>query len=328
MKQLNGLHHVTAITSSAENIYKFYTYILGMRLVKKNINQDDIHTYHLYFADDRGNPGTNMTFFDFPNISKSQRGTNELSRTSFRVASDEALTYWEKRLSHYEVIFETGLSYFGKKAILFEDFDGQRYAIISDEKNEGILAGEPWHKGPVPDAYAIIGLGPVFIDVSDLSLTHLVLTSVFGMRLTAKEALLSLYEMGDGGNGGSIIVRENRDALDAVSGYGGVHHVAFRVDAKEDLMKWYRELSEMGIASSGYVERFYFGSLYIRILPNILFELATDGPGFIDDEETYDVLGEILTLPPHLRPKRSYIESQIRSFDTVRSNKVFEKEIF
>lgn len=328
MKQLNGLHHVTAITSSAENIYKFYTYILGMRLVKKNINQDDIHTYHLYFADDRGNPGTNMTFFDFPNISKSQRGTNELSRTSFRVASDEALTYWEKRLSHYEVIFETGLSYFGKKAILFEDFDGQRYAIISDEKNEGIPAGEPWHKGPVPDAYAIIGLGPVFIDVSDLSLTHLVLTSVFGMRLTAKEALLSLYEMGDGGNGGSIIVRENRGALDAVSGYGGVHHVAFRVDAKEDLIKWYRELSEMGIASSGYVERFYFGSLYIRILPNILFELATDGPGFIDDEETYDVLGEILTLPPHLRPKRSYIESQIRSFDTVRSNKVFEKEIF
>lgn len=328
MKQLNGLHHVTAITSSAENIYKFYTYILGMRLVKKNINQDDIHTYHLYFADDRGNPGTNMTFFDFPNISKSQRGTNELSRTSFRVASDEALTYWEKRLSHYEVIFETGLSYFGKKAILFEDFDGQRYAIISDEKNEGIPAGEPWHKGPVPDAYAIIGLGPVFIDVSDLSLTHLVLTSVFGMRLTAKEALLSLYEMGDGGNGGSIIVRENRAALDAVSGYGGVHHVAFRVDAKEDLIKWYRELSEMGIASSGYVERFYFGSLYIRILPNILFELATDGPGFIDDEETYDVLGEILTLPPHLRSKRSYIESQIRSFDTVRSNKVFEKEIF
>ncbi|CAH2760824.1 ring-cleaving dioxygenase [Erysipelothrix amsterdamensis] len=328
MKQLKGLHHVTAITSSAEEIYKFYTYILGMRLVKKNINQDDIHTYHLYFADDRGNPGTNMTFFDFPNITKSQRGTNELSRTSFRVASDEALVYWEKRFTHFEIPFESDHMFFGKKAITFEDFDGQRYALVSDENNVGVASGEPWHKGPIPDAYAITGLGPMFMDVSNVELTHQVLSTIFGMRKTMEENALTLYEMGDGGNGGSVIVRANREQSNAIQGFGGVHHVAFRVDEKEDLMKWYRGLSEMGIPSSGYVERFYFGSLYIRILPNILFEIATDGPGFIDDEETYEVLGEMLTLPPHLRPKRDYIESQIKNFDTVRSTREFKKEEF
>src|SRR5690554_3671221 len=133
MRNLKGIHHVTAITSSAENIYAFFTNILGMRLVKKTVNQDDIQTYHLFFADDMGNPGTDMTFFDFQGIQKAQRGTNEIARTGFRVASDEALKYWVKRFTHYQVKFEEIQTMFGRKTVFFEDFDEQQYALFSDE---------------------------------------------------------------------------------------------------------------------------------------------------------------------------------------------------
>src|SRR5690554_5725213 len=166
---LLGIHHVTAITSSAEKIYDFFTYVLGLRLVKKTINQDDIHTYHLFFADDLGNPGTDITFFDFQGIPKKREGVNEISRTGFRVPSDEALAYWVKRLDHYEVKRGEIQELFGKKVLFFEDFDEQKYAIFSDEHNQGVASGEPWKKGPVPNEYAITGLGPTFFRINDLN---------------------------------------------------------------------------------------------------------------------------------------------------------------
>ena len=133
LKQLKGIHHVTAITSSAKDIYKFYTNILGLRLVKKNVNQDDLKTYHLFFADDRGNPGTDMTFFDFKGISQAVHGNNEISETGFRVPNDKALEYWLKRLNHYNVTNEGISTLFGKNILRFRDFDDQRYVIFSDE---------------------------------------------------------------------------------------------------------------------------------------------------------------------------------------------------
>ena len=328
LQQLKGVHHVTAITSSAKDIYNFYTNVLGMRLVKKNVNQDDLTTYHLFFADDRGNPGTDMTFFDFKGIGAHQKGTNDISRTSFRVEDDQALDYWLKRFEHYKVNHDPIIEMFGHKVIYFEDFDKQQYAIFSDEKNIGIASGEPWHKGPVPDEYAITGLGPIFLKISMEERIDQALVGVMQMTQTKSEGVFKLYEMGEGGNGASVIVEVDKTSPQSFQGYGGVHHVAFRVEDKEHLDAWNNHFNRLGLLNSGFVDRFYFKSVYIRLYPNILFELATEGPGFIDDEEDYENLGEKLTLPLHLRHKREYIKTQLDDFDTVRSNKTFEKEYF
>ncbi|HHX07382.1 MAG TPA: ring-cleaving dioxygenase [Erysipelothrix sp.] len=327
-KPLKGIHHVTAITSSAPKIYDFYTNILGMRLVKKNVNQDDLATYHLFFADDRGNPGTDMTFFDFKGIGAHQKGTNDISRTSFRIPSDEAMNYWLQRFNHYQVNHQGIKEQFGRKVIYFEDFDKQQYALFSDENNEGIESGDPWYKGPVPNEFAITGLGPIFLRVQSLELMEEVLTKILGMTKKSNEAMFTLYEMGTGGNGASVIVEHNKIMPTARQGFGGVHHVAFRVENHEHLYEWIDYFNQRRLGNSGYVDRFYFASNYIRLYPNILFELATDGPGFIDDQESYEILGETLTLPPHLRHRREFVERHLPPFDTVRSTKTFEKEYF
>lgn len=326
IKPFKGIHHVTAITSSSPKIYDFYTNILGMRLVKKNVNQDDLSTYHLYFGDDRGNAGSAMTFFDFAGIPASVKGTNDISRASFRVPNNEALDYWVKRFDHYQVKHGGIIEQFNKKVIYFEDFDQQQYALFSDENNQGIGSGEPWYKGPVPNEYGITGLGPVYLRVSELQLMDQILSQLLQMRKVDTQDNFTLYEMGEGGNGASVIVEFDNQLPQAHQGYGGVHHVAFRVEDKAHLDQWKDFFNSLGLPNSGFVERFYFKSVYIRLYPNILFELATDGPGFIDDEEDYEILGETLTLPPHLRHRRDYIETQLPEFDTVRSNKVFEKE--
>ncbi len=323
-----GIHHVTAITSSAEKIYDFYTTIMGLRLVKKTVNQDDIHTYHLFFADDRGNAGTDITFFDFQGIPRHQRGTDDISRTGFRVPSDEAIAYWQKRLSHYGVKQEAVEELFGSKVLRFEDFDGQRYALFSDENDRGVAAGEPWHKGPVPDEYAIWGLGPIFFSVADPGMMDVALTRILQMRKVRAEGSFTLYEMGEGGNGASVIVEQAAGQKVARQGYGGVHHVAFRVKDRAELELWRALFDRVGLPNSGFVDRFYFKSVYIRLYPGILFELATDGPGFIDEDESYEILGETLDLPPHLKDRREYIEKTIRHFDTVRSTRTFPKEYF
>src|SRR5690606_16165327 len=150
MTTINGIHHITAITSSAEKIYDFFTFILGMRLVKKTVNQDDIQTYHLFFADDEGNAGTDMTFFDFKGISKAVHGTNEISRSGFRVSNNKALEYWIKRFDKYQIKHTDIKEMFGRKYIFFYDFDDQPYALFSDENLNGVKPGKPWKKGPVP----------------------------------------------------------------------------------------------------------------------------------------------------------------------------------
>lgn len=328
MRNLKGIHHVTAITSSAEQIYAFFTNILGMRLVKKTVNQDDIQTYHLFFADDKGNPGTDMTFFDFQGIQKAQRGTNEISRTGFRVPNDAALTYWVKRFSHYHVKFEKMQTIFGRKTVFFQDFDEQQYALFSDEGVDGVASGVPWEKGPIPNEFAITGLGPIFFRVKDASAMDQVLVDNMGMRKVDKSEEYHLFEMGEGGNGASVILEIDAHSPRGFQGYGGVHHVAFRIEDTAELQEWIRHLNTIGANHSGYVDRFYFRSLYTRLYPGILFEFATEGPGFIDDEESYETLGELLALPPKFRGQRALIESKVRQFDTTRSNKTFQKEYF
>ena len=325
MNQLKGIHHVTAITSSAEKNYEFFTYVLGMRLVKKTVNQDDIQTYHLFFADDIGSAGTDMSFFDFPGIPKGVHGTNEISKTSFRVPTDAALDYWVKRFDRLEVKHGGIKEQFGKKTLSFVDFDDQQYQLISDEFNKGVASGTPWKKGPVPLVHAITGLGPLFIRIANFDNFKEVLEKVFLFREIAQEGSFRLFEVGEGGNGATVIVEHNAVLPEARQGFGTVHHAAFRVEDRSALEEWIERMDSFGFPTSGYVNRHFFESLYSRVARQILFELATDGPGFMGDEP-YETLGEKLSLPPFLEPKRSAIEKLVRPIDTVRSTKEFIKE--
>lgn len=325
MKQLKGIHHVTAITSSAEKNYEFFTYVLGMRLVKKTVNQDDIQTYHLFFADDKGSAGTDMTFFDFPNIPKGVHGTNEIAKTSFRVPTDAALDYWVKRFDRLGVTHTGIKEQFGKKTLSFIDFDDQQYQLISDELNKGVASGTPWQKGPIPLEFAITGLGPVFIRIADFNYFKEVLERVMMFKEIGQEDSYHLFEVGEGGNGAQIIVEHNAELPNARQGYGTVHHAAFRVEDRTMLDEWNERFESFGLRTSGYVDRHFFESLYTRVAPQILFELATDGPGFMGDEE-YETVGEKLSLPPFLEPKREQIEKLVRPIDTVRSTIDFIKE--
>ncbi|ALC82664.1 MULTISPECIES: ring-cleaving dioxygenase [Bacillus] len=325
MNGLKGIHHVTAITSSAEKNYDFFTNILGMRLVKKTVNQDDIQTYHLFFADDKGSAGTDMTFFDFPGIPKGTHGTNEISKTSFRVPDDVALDYWEKRFDRLEVKHSGIKEQFGKKTLSFVDFDDQQYQIISDENNKGVASGTPWKNGPIPLEYAITGLGPIFITIANFDHFKEMMEKVLLFKEIAQEDSFHLFEFGEGGNGAQVIVEQNVNLPQAQQGFGTVHHAAFRVEDRSVLNEWIQRMQSFGIQSSGYVNRHFFESLYTRIAPHILFEFATDGPGFMGDEP-YETLGEKLSLPPFLEPKREQIEKIVRPIDTVRSTKKFVKE--
>lgn len=325
MNHLKGIHHVTAITSSAEKNYEFFTYILGMRLIKKTVNQDDIQTYHLFFADDIGSAGTDMTFFDFPGIPKGKHGTNEISKTSFRVPTDAALEYWVKRFDRLEVK-HTGISeQFGKKTLSFVDFDDQQYQLISDENNKGVASGTPWQKGPIPLEYAITGLGPIFVRIAEFDYFKEVMEKVLLFKEIAHEGSFHLFEVGEGGNGAQVIVEHNVILPRAQQGFGTVHHAAFRVEDRSVLEEWIQRMQSFRFPTSGYVDRHFFESLYANVAPQILFEFATDGPGFMGDEP-YETLGEKLSLPPFLEPKRKEIESLVRPIDTVRSTKEFIKE--
>jgi len=325
MNHLKGIHHVTAITSSAEENYKFFTYVLGMRLVKKTVNQDDIQTYHLFFADDVGGAGTDMTFFDFPGIPKGTHGTDEIYKTGFRVPSNAALEYWVKRFDKYQVKHSGVQEQFGKKVLSFVDFDDQQYQLVSDENNEGVAAGTPWQKGPVPLEYAITGLGPIHIRIAQFDYMKEVLEKVLLFKEIAQDGALHLFEVGEGGNGAQVIVEKNVVLPPGRQGFGTVHHAAFRVEDRAVLDEWTDRMESFGFGTSGFVDRFFFQSLYARVANGILFEFATDGPGFMGDEP-YETLGEKLSLPPFLENKREHIESLVRPIDTVRSTIEFEME--
>lgn len=316
-KNLLGIHHVTAITDDAKRNYEFITEVLGMRLVKKTVNQDDIHTYHTFYADDVGNPGTDLTFFDFPDIPGAIHGTNSISRTGLRVPDDEALEYYLERFEEYGVAHDGIQELFGKKVLPFEETDGQRYQIFSDENNSGVDAGIPWKNGPVPEDKAIYGLGPIEITVSYFEEFLQLMENIYGFTIVEQKDEHALLEVGQGGNGGQMILRKDKASETEVQGNGAVHHVSFRVADKKALEQWLERYERLDLHHSGLVDRFYFEALYTRV-GHILIELSTDGPGFMEDEP-YETMGESLSLPPFLEDEREEIESAIRPFDTTRN---------
>jgi len=311
--QLTGIHHLTAISAKPRENLAFYTGLLGMRLVKKTVNQDDVSAYHLFYADGKANPGTDLTFFDFPTPPE-RRGTNSISATSLRVVGEKTLGFWRDRLrkagAHAGDVAEVD----GRLTLPFEDGEGQRLVLVDDG---GAGPASPWEKSSVPAEHQIRGLGPIVLNVHDLARSSMVLTAVMNMRHVRAYAAadargeVQVFAMGEGGPAAELHVVEQRNSPMARQGAGGVHHVAFRTPDETQYHAWTQRLRELGIPNSGEVDRFYFRSLYFREPNGILFEIATDGPGFATDEPM-ETLGEKLALPPFLEPRRAAIEAGLK----------------
>lgn len=318
--QVAGIHHVSAITANADKNHDFFTRILGMRLVKKSVNQDNPSSYHLFYADAVGTPGTDMTYFDIPMAGRTYPGVTSISNTGFRIPSSEALDYWLERFCEFNVPYGEKTERFGRETVEFQDFEGSRLMLVVDD-GTGIGYGVPWTKASVPEEFAIRGLGPVRLTVRKAPRTAQVLTEILGFSQIGTyepevdgQPEILVFSTGEGGPGGEIHLEERTDLPPERPGRGSVHHVAFRVKTFEEYDKWNEYLRSNGFQTSGEVDRYYFKAIYFREPNGILFELSTDGPGFATDEAG-DALGEKVALPPFLEPRRAEIEASLRPLE-------------
>jgi glyoxalase family protein len=308
--QLGGIHHLTAVSAAIRENYRFYTGTLGMRLVKRSVNQDDVSAYHLFYADAVGTPGTDLTFFDWK-MPRERRGTHSLVRTHLRVNGPGSLDWWARRFADLKVPGSPIAERDGRLTLDFEDPEGQRLSLIDDGGRGD--PPTPWDRSPVPVEHQLRGLGPIVMSVPGLRGTDAVLTRVMGLRPVRQyphpenaDHLVHVYEAGDGGPHAELHVAVQPDLAPARLGAGGVHHVAFRTPNETEYHQWRERLDSHGIPNSGEVDRYYFRSLYFREPSGVLFEIATDGPGFAVDEDPAR-LGEEVALPPFLEPRRESI---------------------
>ncbi len=315
--QLNGIHHVTAVSGQIGQNVDFYTNLLGLRLVKKSVNQDDVSAYHLFYADKFGSPGSDMTFFDWPYIGQERRGTDSIAGTAFRVDGRAALEYWQERFATYGVEHGRLETFDGRAALRFEDPEGQRLILVDDA---GVsYEGEIWDGSEVPVRYAVRGFYATLLSVPALARIDPILTQVLLFREVRRAQFpgvgeIVIYETGEGGPGRQLWVIEEPGETAARLGAGGVHHVALRVADDDQHRSWRERVDHSGLRVTPVIDRFYFRSIYFRISSGILFEIATDGPGFAADEAP-DRLGEKLALPPFFESQREQIEAGLKPID-------------
>jgi glyoxalase family protein len=316
--QLTGIHHLTAITARVRENYRFYTNVMGMRLVKRSVNQDDVSAYHLFYADAVGSPGTDLTFFDW-GIPPERRGTHSITRTYLRVHGAETIEWWAARLHELGVPHGRVGERDGRLSLDFEDPEGQRLGLVDD----GGRGDEPrpWQQSSVPTRHQVRGLGPIVMSVPDLERTELMLTRVMGLRAvrqypspTGANGEVHVYQMGEGGAHAELHVAVEPGLPIPRQGAGGVHHVAFRTPSEAEYHAWTDRLNSMGVPNSGEIDRYYFRSLYFREPNGVLFEIATDGPGFAVDEDPAS-LGESVVLPPFLEPRRERILAGLKPIE-------------
>ncbi|MFC6837349.1 ring-cleaving dioxygenase [Halomarina ordinaria] len=301
-----GLHHVTAIASDPQANVDFYTDVLGLRLVKRTVNFDDKFTYHLYYGDETGTPGTVLTFFPFAGAVGGRVGAGQTSATVF-VVPPESVDYWVDRLDDLGVDRDAPAERFEETVVPFRDHDGQPFELVTGESDV-----EPWADGPVPAEHAIRGFHGVTLHSLDVDATAAVLETMGYERLASEDA----------GDGAGERVRyvapgERAEFVDLVGGgergrqgVGTVHHVAFRTDDDASQEAWRDRLVDAGMSVTPVKDRQYFRSIYFREPGGVLFEIATDGPGFTRDESV-EALGSDLQLPPWLEEDRETIESQL-----------------
>jgi glyoxalase family protein len=314
---LLGLHHISGITGKIEANHAFYTQTLGMRLVKKTVNQDDVRAYHLFYADQRGSPGSDITFFDWANASPARYGNHSISRTGLRVPSGDSIMYWQERLSNAGITTNAPEERNNRLTLDFSDFEGQRLSLIADSSTDNIV---PW-TNETPVEHAIRGLGAVTLTIPQAKPTTQMLTNIMNMKQIAEYASpnnqqygVVVYQMTEGGSNTEIHLEIRPDLPPARPGAGGMHHIAFRVPNATVHAAWLEHLSNHGIRHSGLIDRYYFKAAYFREPNGIQFEISTDDPGFATDEPEA-TLGQRLALPPFLENRRADIEQHLKNLE-------------
>ena len=311
--QLTGIHHITAVTANISENLDFYTNVLGLRLVKKSVNQDDVSAYHLFYADKIGSPGTDLTFFDWPHIGPNIRGTDSIAGSPFRVGSQAALDFWYQRL-HENGVKRDEISVFsGRQLLPFEDPEGQQLYLVNDQGAD--FQGEIWPQLDIPDEFALRGFYSVILSIPSINSLDRIFKEILSYEelvraewIDGKSNAVIYSTTKDGGPGTEVWLLEQPQIGRSRLGAGGTHHVAFRVPDFEAQKQWHSQLTQVGLPVSNLIDRFWFRSIYFRVSNAILFEIATDEPGFAIDELP-EKLGEKLILPPFLEGRRQEIEA-------------------
>jgi glyoxalase family protein len=306
-----GLHHVTAISGSARRNLTFYTKVLGLRFVKKTVNFDDPGTYHFYYGDGSGRPGTILTFFPWEHVARGRVGIGETQQTAFRVPH-ASIGYWMQRFVAASVQHEAPALRFGETLVSFKDPDGLSLALVG----VGGIESEPaWTGTEVPAEHAIRGFHGVTLLLRDATATAAVLRDVLGFAELGREDAVMHFATGQAGAGAIVDLRIAGDSLHGRMGGGSVHHIAFRATDDAAQAGMARRLVEQhGIRTTEQKDRKYFRSVYFREPGGVLFEIATDEPGFAVDEPAAS-LGQALKLPAFLEPRRREIETALPVLD-------------
>jgi glyoxalase family protein len=304
---ITGLHHVTAIATDPQRNLDFYAGLLGLRLVKRTVNFDDPGTYHFYFGDARGTPGTLLTFFPWPDARRGARGTGEVAATAFVIPA-ASVSYWLERLKANHVPAERGPERFGQEVIRFADPDGMPLELIAAKPAAAV---QPWAGSTVPAEHALGGFHGVSAALEGYERTAKLLTEIFGYTLVHEAGNRFRFAApGEDGAGKLIDLLCMPDRRRASGGAGSVHHIAFRAKDDAEQRVWREKLVGMGFNVSPVMDRTYFHSIYFREPGGILFEIATDPPGFTADE-AFEELGTNLRLPPWMERARAQIEATL-----------------
>jgi glyoxalase family protein len=315
-QQIEGIHHVTALARDPQANVDFYTGVLGLRLVKRTVNFDDPGTYHLYYGDETGRPGTIMTFFPWPMAKRGTQGAGQATVTSFSVPQG-SLGWWMKRLEHHRVPFESPRRRFQEEVVTLLDPDGLRLELVAQTGDDR----PAWETGPVPAEFAVRGFEGTTLTEWNPEVTAELLTGTLGFRAVGQEGDRFRFEGGAGGPGARVDVLAAPAAARGHISAGTVHHVAWRVSGEAEQEAWREAIAESGLYVTPILDRQYFRSIYFREPGGVLFEIATDPPGFTWDESVAE-LGSSLKLPPWLEPSRAQIESvlppiEVRTGETV-----------
>jgi glyoxalase family protein len=302
-KPISGIHHVTAIASDPQRCVDFYTEVLGLRLVKRTVNFDDPGAYHLYFGDETGSPGTILTFFAWPMAERGHAGVGQVNVTSFSIP-ESSLNYWEQRLLSAGIPVERSDKRFDEEVLTLADPDGLKLELVAHPGHQS--ESRAWKDASVPVEHAIRGFYSVTLCEQGYEATARVLETM-GFRKTGEEGNRFRFDVGEGGAGARVDVLCASEAFYGRIAVGTVHHVAWRVADNESQRSWRKRLADEDLNVTPVIDRCYFHSIYFREPGGILFELATDPPGFAIDEPV-DKLGEALKLPRWLEPNRKRIE--------------------
>ncbi|WP_028594615.1 ring-cleaving dioxygenase [Paenibacillus assamensis] len=313
MYTIPGHHHVSMLTKTASVNNQFYKNILGLRRVKKTVNQDNPKMYHLFYGDLTGSAGTELSFFEMPMAGRTVRGTNAITQIGLLVPSYESLIYWRGRLEQFNIEHSGITTYAGRDAIHFEDPDGLRLMLLNHDGGDIPQFWSAWGDSPVEEQYRILGLGTVEMTVRYLDRLANLLKDTFGYTEASRTEDEAIYQSVAGQAFGEIVIKRLDGPVER-NGKGSVHHLAIRVNNEEELRFWDEAVKQRGFQSTGIVDRYYFKSLYFRESNGILFEIATDGPGFTVDS-TVEELGTILDLPPFLEDRRAEIETALAPID-------------